>query len=391
MIGSNNQPIRNYGQYADVPEHLQAAVESGLNFFELRFQGEKRFNQNVFGFYDVVVTREQHPIRKNQVFYPTRYLVGRDAKIKYKCINQNTGLSVAFMPDDKFWHNRILLAFHPVYMIFAYHTRDSQVAGSTLNREIECLRDICQDKIETFAVLNQFGRPIFNSKVEAEADAFMAEKKKKPGRQSLNMRKIRRFAWETKSFVLDIIRNAGTEYGWTDSPEFEQQIKMPCLRLIDQRGISRTGIENTRSIEQMVQDSVARTIQSMSPEDLKRIIAGKLESKGDPTATEAASMVQGTGQPTLPAAEPVFHNQTHFKRMKIEGLKELAKQRGIPAFDAMTREDLSRTLYSDECARKHEWEENEKKYANHKTVDPVFNSSPDNKPDEVPEEEMTAA
>jgi hypothetical protein len=348
MLGSQlQQQGRNYGQYADLPEKLQSAVDSGLGFFELRYRGAKKFTQNVFGFYDVVVERVDHPLRQGVYQYEVKWLTGRSAKLAYNCINQKTGLSVGFMVDDPFWHNRVMLAFNPTHFVFAYHTNRGQVDGLSIIREIECIRDVLQENVTQYVAVNFTNQIGCASTDEKEVDAFLAMKAR-PKNQPQLYRKGSRKIWLTRPEISEVIRNnAHEEYGWTDSREFRDHIKPKILQAIGKKNITQTAITPQSG---SVRDAVMEALRTMSASDLRSILAQKEAAPPEP---EPEATTQET---TEPEARPQFITKTAFRRLIAAEAKEEARIRMIPGYEVMNREELIKALIADEEQKKADWD-----------------------------------
>ena len=352
---SGNQ-FRNFGQFADLPEKLQPAMESGLSFFEIRFQGEKRFNMNVFGFYDVIVERNMEMVRRSSVRYNVDWRTGRDAKITFKCENQKTGLSIAFMVDDPFWHNRMMMAFNPVYMIFALHTREGQIPGSIVSGEIECMREICMEKAIQYVAINPLNRTLCADYDESVVEDFI-QSKQKGNRRPVRLRKLKRNAYITRPEIIQIIHdNDRNQFGWTNSEAFNKKIKEPTLALIERRGISRT-IEPRQSVTQgQIQDMVAQAIRSMTPEQIRTMISSTTSTVPVGPANKVLAKESGFSAPK----PPEFKNKTFFLRMKYPDAKEEAARRGMLGFDGVPRRKLLNALIIDEDNRKAKWDSEQK-------------------------------
>lgn len=369
-----------FGQFMDTPERIQLAREAELSFFELKFYGEKRYSQNVFGFFDVKVTRlAELPQMRSRGIGPRfdiKWRTGKDAKFTYECVNQKSGLAVAFVVDDEFWHNRIYMAFSPVYHIFQYHSPNGPIEGEVVTREIDCLREVTQDKMKAFTVKNPGGKSVFNSFEEEEVDAFLKAKNgaTRPGMLP-PFRKMIRTVWITKPEVLALIEKYKREkYGWTSNSEFDRVVREPTLRLIDERSISRTAKPTASLTQDMVDKMVMNKLTSMTATDLKDIIRMKEAEETNAPGTQnrspelkqrIESSVQQTPEtpiPTAPAAGdsfpgPEFKPKTFFNRMRLEDAAKMAVERGIPEADQMTRSELIAALYEDECKKKTEYED----------------------------------
>lgn len=228
-IGEN---ARIYGEFSDIPDRFQPAIRAGINFFELRTEKPIMFDRQIQGPFSVGAREEF-----NSVAQRTEYIVdwqtGERASVRFEVVNPKTGLAKAFMPDDKFWHNRIMVCDNPsLQAINAYHTREGMFPGSMLLEEINLLYQLITVPSIEYTLFNAVNRPIGSFKTRHEAEIDMKDNNYK--NHEIRERQIR-----VKSpAVMEMIKNCYTvtrsRFGWTDCPQFVE-IQQECKRIIKER------------------------------------------------------------------------------------------------------------------------------------------------------------
>lgn len=221
MTGIAGDQVGVFGDYSNIPDNFQAAIRSGVNFFELRAEKPITFARQIQGPFSVEVTEEFAPAFGRTRFI-TNWITGARANVRFEIFNPKTGLAKAFMPDDPWWHNRILMADNrDLQNIHAYHTRDGMFPGTRFREEINALfMAITVDSTE-YTILNAQKRMIgsYQTKQEAEAD-IQAHKFQN---YTVVDRKIRIKSPEIIKMISNWTSGAtGSRYGWTDCPEFKK-------------------------------------------------------------------------------------------------------------------------------------------------------------------------
>jgi hypothetical protein len=374
-------------QLATLPEQVQLGIEAGLNYFELRFQGQLRFPKKVFAFFDCFVVRDEHPITR-KIHHSVKWLTQQAAKLTYKCINQKTGLSMAFVVDDVFFHNRMMLAMNPSYMVYRYHTFQGMVQGSIIQQEIACVREVLQRRVKQFLAISLSGKIECADENERVVDNYIASKKR-PNDRFQAIRKADRVIWETRPEILEIIRTYNGEYGWTNSSEFKQVYIQRINDLIRQRGISRdTQVPVQNITEEQVGAMLRNAIRGMSYDEIRTILkeketeqaasGGSPEIGGIPATSEDVAPTGTENQNVGSEAEPTWLNKTYFLRLKFEKAREMAIEREIPGAESMKREELAMALYDDEQKRKSAWLMKSKNKIGSNALVDAINQKPEN-------------
>jgi len=122
----------------------QNAIDAGLNLYELR--KVKLNNNSVIDMGLWGVDAKLWQIQGNSDGqYRLNWHRGQVAYVTYK-INSK-GVAVAFCPDDKEWHNRLLLCTYPEtnVKIDRYHTSKGVINGAEAKKELDILSDCIND------------------------------------------------------------------------------------------------------------------------------------------------------------------------------------------------------------------------------------------------------
>jgi hypothetical protein len=158
-------------EFRNVPQRYQDAMEAGLGFFELRLPGfRKGFDKRIFGPYDVKCQRVLIPGSSRHTF-ETTWATGNAACITYELSDR--GVAIAFMPDDKYWHNRVQACDVPVLYdgVFAYHHSTGLRQSQQIKAELKALRDVLSEDVEIFKVMMDGRENTFHyKKVLADKD-----------------------------------------------------------------------------------------------------------------------------------------------------------------------------------------------------------------------------
>lgn len=280
-----------YGtQVPYMPKEKAKLIRAGLSLYELRARGESYFNKTIMGPYDAtaIVFNAQGGSGRTQA--QLNWRTGLDAGIIYDADDE--GNAVAFMPDDPWYHNRLMLMLDPWLNPVQKHTPQGIVPGYVVQQETEALKNVLRVKIPTIEV---FADGKFKDwfLTEEEADAFIEDKKTyaiKFGTNGIqnvptNKRKYEKrpgTRWEYRPEVMEMInRGRGLQYGWTASHEFEREWK-PKIEKEFAR-IKSTQAPKASAIEP---EGIAMAISSWSPEQRARfqqILMGGApkEEKGD--------------------------------------------------------------------------------------------------------------
>jgi hypothetical protein len=328
MLGSN----QHLGEYQGVPEKYQAAIRHGVNFFELRFPSITKYPKTIMGPYDVTVTERINPVN-HKVAVKRDWITDAAAQVRYEIVNANTGLAVAFMCDDEFWHNRLIILDNPGFDVFAYYTAEGIVPGQVIKQEIECLRDVVCEKRPVFHAVSESGRIIKSANDEREIEELL--------RARPDLKRQTSFVKVKTSYVRELIsKYSRQQFGWTSSPEFKMTIVPKVEQLYKTRGISRA-IAGAAAISQdMVNSAMREILKGLTPESLRQIqqqIQNE-ETPAPPQPAESDEMDNETSE--TEASTETKTGNTAIHRMKKDQLILRAEELGIPVTDGLTRDQL---------------------------------------------------
>lgn len=287
VVGSESGVTGSFGEIPNVPEKYQAAVRRGIHFFELKFPKPTDSDQMVYGPYDVLA-KETWNTMQNKTEFHIKWLRENEAHIRFT--PNNKGVAVAWMPDDKFWRNRIYLMDTPLLnqSLFAYHTNGGQYPGSVIRQEIVCLREVLKTEKTIYKVLRNKREIVFYYD-KREAEEFVndqVEVKHKLDKVTGEMKAItnkHKFEivpgkkLEYRDEILELIKreNGKHDFGWTESEMFQKEIKPKVVALIKER------IQKDKTPADEKQN-ILNILRSLSDEEKKELL-----SQSKPTIPES--------------------------------------------------------------------------------------------------------
>lgn len=236
MTGINRPQAPLFGDYSNIPEKFQAAVRAGISFFEIRSIKPLQWAQQVNGPFSVSVGEQLNP-GSQRMDYSITWQTGDYARVRFEIVDEKNGLAKAFMADDPFWHNRVMIANNrDLQLISAYHTKNGLFPGTQLLEEVWILNNYLTVDAEEYSIVNAQGRALSSCRTKEEA---LQEIK------ALNYKnhevvpvKIR----VNSPAVDEMIRKWKTEhrsrFGWMDCPEFKE-IKKKVIVEIESRFTSQ--------------------------------------------------------------------------------------------------------------------------------------------------------
>jgi hypothetical protein len=299
-----------------VPERYQDAVRHGLSFFECKLEGRNYYGCSIFGTYDVKVTEEEevvHIANRTRTRFNVNWLTGRHAVANFEVTDLKRGYCAAFIVDDPFWHNRVMINGAPPYEVIAYHTPRGIYPGFDIQSELDCLKEIMYDKV--FYVVIKDGYLVKNcqgNKKEAMELLFQ-----NPGSR-LRVATNSEYKEEVSMMVA---RNGGLEFGWTDCEEFKRTIRPKALALIKQLK-DRATPGNTQ--QPVTKEQVLSIMRGLSKNERKEI----LDAADQAPAAEDEGSAKKT---TAPAGS-------------VTALRERAAELGIPGAENMTKDLLKKAI-----------------------------------------------
>ncbi len=335
-VGSLTDQTRTFGDFPMVPEKYQAAMQFGIPFFELRLRGKSDNDRLLFGPFDVRVKSYFDPVR-NKERYTDRWLTDNQAHIRYEVNDRGTG--VAFMPDDHFWHNRLMLMDNPGLLVMQYHKKDGIYPGAIVNMQIDCLRQRLKTEVTIWRVMeDERERDFFYTKDDAQAfinefEQAVPTLDKATGQIRNANRKRRNFKivegkkLNYKPEISALIKKErGHKFGWSECLYFKDQIKPDVEAAIEERNKKfsiNAQDDSTR------RGSILSDILNLTTEEKQ-----KLKEDLGMSSTAAPSGEQDLPPVPLPGddnKEFIWEKRTKgaLNRMTLPQLKTILKGRGF--------------------------------------------------------------
>lgn len=238
-------------------EERQTVIRAGINLFELRLLRRKEHNQLIFGPIDVKAYEDMDTVA-NSARFDVEWLTRNDASVKYEIIDK-VGNGIAWMPDDRFWHNRLYI-MDDSYLYRSLqnlHTRDyGLIPGYQIKAEIDCMRNELKEPVPIHRIFingiersYQFTREAAEEEIETmkqsassiritpdgNVKAVQAERRKfeiKPGTQL-------EYRPEIKELIKKYRRKF--RFGWTECQTFMEEIKPKIIERIKEKKTEMTG------------------------------------------------------------------------------------------------------------------------------------------------------
>lgn len=257
------------------------AYEAGIRLFEVLYpirddSGTKRQLAGVFS----VKVSEDYDHVENKTVYKEKWHTGYNAFVEYRPID-NRGTLVAYVPDDRWYHNRVILLDNPQIQVNQLLTLErGDIPRAEAMIQLQCLREIICEERPIYKIIrpNQTEQDWFQT--EDEAKAFITQEETtytgpqrnipvivrpfekhtiKPGKRWMKRPEVEQM----------IIRYRGLEYGWTSCEEFVKSYIPRISRLIDER---------TKAFRQMTPDTPAVDIKAAIMDALSTLTPEQLES-----------------------------------------------------------------------------------------------------------------
>lgn len=307
------------------PEKYDLALMAGIRLFVLAYP--KRCpdmnSRTLMGPFDVVVT-ENFAQGSVNAAYNERWITGSDAGIKFEPIDKK-GTLVAFMPDDRYYHNRLILADQPAIRIIEMQDQQNGiVSASVVNMEIQCLRDVINENATIYKIV----KPDNNQEIdffwsEAEAIDFIEQEEtvlRGPNQVPVSIKRFKKYKivkgtkTRKRSDILDLISRYSREpYGWTASREFRNEIIPKVNSLISSRREPEEVVTSNAPIDMRKQ--ILDVIRGLSTEEINQIRNMKQED----TEEEAVET----------SSAPKKHSRDSLMKMKVGDVRTIAAEMGI--------------------------------------------------------------
>jgi len=308
------------------PEKYDLALMAGIRLFVLAYP--KRCpdmnSRTLMGPFDVVVT-ENFAQGASNAAYNEKWITGSDAGIKFEPIDKK-GTLVAFMPDDRYYHNRLILADQPAIRIIEMQDQQNGiVSASVVNMEIQCLRDVINENATIYKII----KPDNNQEIdffwsEAEAIDFIEQEEtvlRGPNQVPVSVKRYKKYKivkgtkTRKRSDIMDLISRYSREpYGWTASREFRNEIIPKVNSLINSRR-EPDGEVVTSNTQIDMRKQILDVIRGLSTEEINQIRNMKNEDVEEDVAENTSKLKA--------------HSRDSLMKMKVGDVRTIAAEMGI--------------------------------------------------------------
>jgi hypothetical protein len=277
-VGSNR--INLMGNY-EIPERYESALAAGVRFFVLRHPRQPLyFEDEFYGPFDVdasgggdIMGREVRNIR---------WRTGSTSSVSF-LPQGKSDVGIAFMPDDVYYHNRMLLAVTPWPIVEGiYRPGEGLSGGPQANMEIDCLRQAIYCDMPIIDIIDSAGRKRSFAKTEEEADAYINQKVLKLRgyggvpyeiQPYLRCKKVPGTMKSLNPEVLAIIEVHGRdEFGWTASEPFKTKILPKVNAMIAKRSGVMAGNAPSLDVRAQILEALPDILASLTPEQKQQLL-----------------------------------------------------------------------------------------------------------------------
>jgi hypothetical protein len=331
-----------------MPSQYQDALRKGYQFFVLRYN--KRFARGyetdkwVGGFFDCRVGVSSGP--GGTPGYVENWSTGHNAGVWFLGIEDHE-VAIAFVPDDPFFHNRMMIHDHPEFIIEGiYSNKEGFVQSGVVLEEMRCLREVICEEVPIWRVINPQGKEEDFFWTEAAADAFINETTTVPiGPNHLphevqlykKCKKVIGKKLRKRPEIDAMIKaNSKITYGWTNSLEFKTTVLPKVLKKMKEckaaakkagGGISQQDIINA------ISGLSKETLANLAALAEKKESVHNIESEGEEQT--GTVVVDNTGIPHEPVVKKL--TKSSLMQKNLSTLAEIAAEHGIQIQDGLTK------------------------------------------------------
>lgn len=217
-----------------LPDNMDRLIRAGIALFECRVPYQYFFDKVVMGPYNCVVEEFVDPGRPPRL--TVNWITGINAGIKYWA-DIKTGNCIAWVPDDPWMHNRVVLLANPsLNPVMRHSPREGLVPRSVIGLELQAIKNMLFSDLLIFKVMKN-GREIDFFYDEKEAKDFVEDKRNVALKMDANSGTMKAVAQnktkydiekgsklEFKPEIKELIRQyQGLQYGWTSCEEFSKK------------------------------------------------------------------------------------------------------------------------------------------------------------------------
>jgi hypothetical protein len=271
-----------------IPDEFQDILNAGIGLFQLAYPRKLYRDEKIWGLFGArAVTTNPDEFNLENRRYRIEWQTSKDCYVRFF---ENKGRGYAYVPDDQFWHNRLIFLHQPRYLGWLHQLKlpdGSVLMPPDVRMEIGCLADEILEEKKTWEVhVDGIQRDWFFSK--KEADEFIKDEKsvtpKIVGGKIMPIKKDRRkFTTveskksEIKPEIKELIKREKYKhrFGWSECDEFMKEIKPKVVANIQEKRKTMT-IAPAPAISKA---DLIETLMSLTPEDRASLLGGKKKEK----------------------------------------------------------------------------------------------------------------
>lgn len=233
-----------FGVFSDLQENEQNILRYGISLFQMVYPKRLWSEKRIFGPYNLKVTEtdlgEFNRGGNRPPQFHVEWMTSGNAQLTF-LRNKDRKTGIAYMPDDPYWHNRmILMNQRPMLSMVTQLTlpNGNVKTAAEIELEINCLESALKEEIEIFNIV-MGGRIIGTAKTKKEAEDYITDantvqpRVTKDGHFITPKRRKREYeiypgtATDYKQEIKELMlrERTGHTFGWSECSEFMQKIR----------------------------------------------------------------------------------------------------------------------------------------------------------------------
>jgi len=230
-IVTGNMQGAMFGALSAIPLKFRTALNSGVNFFEIRTERPIFYTRHLQGPFAVAVHEEYNGVLRKTEYVETWH-TGERASVRFEVYEGGPGqekYAAAYIPDDPWWHNRLIIIDNKyTELLSAYHTKLGVFPGVMATREIAIFHKLITIESTEWGIKNALGTRIASFPTKELAEKDVNEHGYKNHRIEPFIARIK--APHVQQLIDDWTQGRlRSRFGWTDCQQFaairEQAIK----------------------------------------------------------------------------------------------------------------------------------------------------------------------
>jgi len=338
------------GIFPDVPAKYQNVLNVGISLFQMIFPMKLWNNKGVSGPYSVnVESLDADDVYIVNRQFHSNWETGPGANIRFEA-DIKTRIATCWMPDDRYWHNRLCLMGVPWMLATVTQLRhhdNSIQSGAEIKMEVACLEKVLKEPQRCYKImLNGRERDYRMTKPEAEEairdletvnlkvnkDGVVAPARKIGSRFKYTIEEGAVLKYKPEVLEVILRERWGHKFGWTECSYFLDEIQPAVQELIAETKKNMQPAREPFSPEELVQSILSLPEEQLAL--LRNTIGTGQEAKAPPKALP------------VEVEETLNKEEKQLTKMKDDELRNiLTLLYGVPA-EGMKRVDMIKKINS---------------------------------------------